>query len=205
MHVTAWKLTLSACWAWYIVASLGPCTCFLGYQWMIEGHQNNAITHLYHNSGYQFAIDPALNEHSAHRNSAAADTDSATTGLQGAVDGLDGLRQLGSKIPRDNFLMQCRSMAIQIPISKPFIFSLSLSQPPNSTQQDHPSSSPVVDHSTTLTTSNPALPIDHHAAFGARRSTTRTHKLRIRIWKSAHSILAAKCSPWLVGGVTSIW
>jgi len=49
----------------YIVVSLGPFTCFLGCQWMNEGHQNNAITHLYHNSGYQFAIDPALNEQSA--------------------------------------------------------------------------------------------------------------------------------------------
>jgi hypothetical protein len=48
----------------YVVVSLGPFTCFLGRHWMIEGHQNNAITHLYHNSGYQFAIDPALNEHS---------------------------------------------------------------------------------------------------------------------------------------------
>ena len=52
---------------------------------MIEGHQNNAITHLYHN----------LNEHSTHQNSAGADTDSATMGLQGGVNGLDGLRQLG--------------------------------------------------------------------------------------------------------------
>jgi hypothetical protein len=49
----------------YAVASLGPFTCFLGCQWMIQGHQNNAITHLYHNLGYEFAIDPALNEQSA--------------------------------------------------------------------------------------------------------------------------------------------
>ena len=74
---------------------------------MIEGHQNNAITHLYHNSCYQFAINPTLNEQSAHQNSAGADTDSTTTGFQavdtgvtrgtgetveGGVDGLDGLR-----------------------------------------------------------------------------------------------------------------
>ena len=52
---------------------------------MIEGHQNNAITHLYHNLGYEFAIDPALNEQSAHQNSAGADTDSTSTGPQ-AVD-----------------------------------------------------------------------------------------------------------------------
>ena len=102
-------------------------------------------------------------------------------------------------------LLRCRSMVTQIPISKPFIFPLSLSQPPNSTRQDHPSSSPVVDRSTTPTISNPALPINHHAVFGARRSTTRTHKLKIRVWRSAHSTLVAKCSPSLVGGATSIW
>ena len=68
---------------------------------------------MYHNSGYQFAIDPALNEHSAHQNSAGADTDSATTGLQGDMDGLDGLRQLGLKIPQGtvNFVQEIDELA----------------------------------------------------------------------------------------------
>ena len=89
---------------------------------MIEGHQNNAITHLYHNSGYQFAIDPALNEQSARQNSAGADTDSTTTDpqavdrghqgngetVEGGVDGLDQLR-LDARGKYEKWCLNCKS------------------------------------------------------------------------------------------------
>ena len=90
---------------------------------MIEGHWNNAITHLYHNSGYQFAIDPALNEQSARQNSAGADTDSTTTDpqavdrgvtrgmgetVEGGVDGLDQLR-LDARGKYEKWCLNCKS------------------------------------------------------------------------------------------------